>query len=48
MKRGAVLVAHDSEPIREVIRRLLEGAGYRVAAVADGRAALEGLAAATR
>jgi CheY-like chemotaxis protein len=39
-----VLVAHESESIREVIRRLLDGAGYGVSTVADGRAALAALA----
>jgi CheY-like chemotaxis protein len=42
MKR--VLVAHESESIREVIRHLLDGAGWGVQAVADGRAALAALA----
>jgi CheY-like chemotaxis protein len=40
-----VLVAHDSDTIREALRRLLAEAGYRVTAVADGHgavAALEG------
>ena len=39
-----ILVAHDSETIRSVITQLLESAGWRVQAVADGaavRAALQ-------
>jgi CheY-like chemotaxis protein len=43
MKRGAVLVAHESEAIREVIRRLLEDAGFGVSTAADGRAAVAAL-----
>jgi CheY-like chemotaxis protein len=39
-----ILVAHDSETIREVIRRLLAGVGWNVRAVADGRQAVEALA----
>ncbi len=38
-----ILVAHESEPIREVTRRLLAQAGWSVTAVADGRAALGAL-----
>jgi CheY-like chemotaxis protein len=38
-----ILVAHESETIREVIRRLLDGAGWQVSAVGDGRAALRAL-----
>ncbi len=34
-----IVVAHESEPIREVTRRLLAQAGWPVEAVADGRAA---------
>lgn len=41
-----ILVAHDSDTIREVIRRLLDGAGWAVTAVADGRAAVAALDAA--
>lgn len=40
-----VVVAHESETIREAIVRLLAEAGYRVTAVADGPAALHHLAA---
>jgi CheY-like chemotaxis protein len=43
-----VLVAHESETIREAIRHLLADAGYRVRTVGNGRAAmaeLEGAAA---
>jgi signal transduction histidine kinase/ActR/RegA family two-component response regulator len=36
-----VLVADDEELVRDVLRRVLEGAGYRVTAVADGLAAVE-------
>ena len=38
-----IVVAHESEAIREAIRRLLLDAGYRVHAVGDGRAALAAL-----
>jgi len=38
-----VLVAHESEPIREVVRRLVEGAGYAVQVVADGASAVRAL-----
>jgi CheY-like chemotaxis protein len=41
----AVLVAHDSDTIREAVRRLLAEAGYRVTAVADGHGALKALEA---
>ena len=41
----SVLVAHDSDTIREAVRRLLAEAGYRVTAVADGHRAVEALAA---
>jgi CheY-like chemotaxis protein len=34
-----ILIAHDSEPIREVIRTLVGGAGWRVETVGDGEAA---------
>ncbi|NDU71540.1 SpoIIE family protein phosphatase [Actinomadura sp. DSM 109109] len=36
-----ILVADDNADMREYLTRLLRGAGYEVAAVADGRAALE-------
>jgi signal transduction histidine kinase/ActR/RegA family two-component response regulator len=36
-----VLVADDEELVRDVLRRVLEGAGYRVTAVADGLAAVD-------
>ncbi len=35
-----VLVAHEAETIREILRRLLEAAGYVVTTVGDGNAAL--------
>jgi CheY-like chemotaxis protein len=38
-----VVIAHESEGIREAVRLLLEGAGYRVTVVPDGRAAVEAL-----
>jgi CheY-like chemotaxis protein len=38
-----ILVAHESETIREVIRRLLEGVGWSVRAVGDGKQAVERL-----
>jgi CheY-like chemotaxis protein len=38
-----VLVAHESEVIREVIRRVVEAAGWRVEAVAEGRQASKAL-----
>ncbi len=38
-----VLVAHEAETIREILRRLLDGVGYEVTAVGDGRAALRSL-----
>lgn len=38
--KNSVLVAHESETIREVIRRVVAGAGWPVETVADGRAAL--------
>jgi CheY-like chemotaxis protein len=38
-----ILVAHESESIREVIRRLLEDVGWQVEAVADGRQAVAAL-----
>ncbi len=39
-----VVVAHESEAIREAIRRLCADAGYAVHAVGEGRAALAALA----
>jgi CheY-like chemotaxis protein len=39
-----IVVAHESEPIREAIRRLCLDAGYRVHAVGEGQAALAALA----
>ena len=39
-----VLVAHESEVIREVIRRVVEAAGWHVEAVAEGRLASAALA----
>jgi len=39
-----ILVAHESETIREVLKRLLEGVGWKVRAVADGRQAVHALA----
>lgn len=38
-----VLVAHDSDTIREAIARLLAEAGYRVVTVVDGESALQRL-----
>jgi CheY-like chemotaxis protein len=38
-----IVVAHDSETIREVIRRLLEGVGWSVQSAADGAGALAAL-----
>ena len=38
-----VLVAHESDTIREVIRRLLDGVGWQVDAVSTGRAAVDAL-----
>jgi len=35
-----IVIAHESEPIREAIRTLCADAGYRVLAVGDGQAAL--------
>jgi CheY-like chemotaxis protein len=35
-----IVVAHESEPIREAIRRLCLDAGYKVQAVGEGQAAL--------
>jgi CheY-like chemotaxis protein len=40
-----VLVAHESEVIREVIRRVVESAGWQVQAVAGGKDAAAALAA---
>jgi CheY-like chemotaxis protein len=39
-----IVVAHESEPIREAIRRLCLDAGYAVHAVGEGQAALAALA----
>ena len=39
-----IVVAHESEPIREAIRRLCLDAGYTVHAVGEGQAALAALA----
>ncbi|RVU17215.1 ATP-binding protein [Methylobacterium oryzihabitans] len=38
---GRVLLADDNADMRDYVRRLLAGRGYAVAAVADGRAALD-------
>ncbi|MCX5743966.1 MAG: response regulator, partial [Proteobacteria bacterium] len=38
---GTILVVDDDDRIRRVSRRILEGRGYRVLEVGDGRAALE-------
>jgi CheY-like chemotaxis protein len=38
-----VIVAHETETIREAIRRLCSDAGYRTQAVSDGRAATHSL-----
>ena len=40
MANPTIVVAHESEPIREAIRKLCADAGYRVLAVGDGQAAL--------
>jgi CheY-like chemotaxis protein len=45
-RAGLVLVAHEAEGIRAIMRRLVEEAGYRAVSVAGGRAALEALEAA--
>ncbi len=45
--RGRVLVAEDSDVLRESIRRELEGAGFEVSAARDGQEALD-LAAGAR
>jgi CheY-like chemotaxis protein len=42
-ERPIIVVAHDSEAIREAIRHLLAEAGYVVHAVGDGRAAVAAL-----
>src|SRR6185436_6412522 len=42
--RMTVLVAHETEVIREVIRRVVEAAGWQVEAVAEGRLASAALA----
>jgi CheY-like chemotaxis protein len=39
----SVLVAHETETIREITRRLVEGAGYTAHAVADGRSVVRAL-----
>src|SRR5919107_3553814 len=41
MNAPLILVAEDEELMRAILTRLLEDAGYRVAAVADAEAALE-------
>lgn len=38
-----ILVAHESESIREVIRHIIEGAGWSVEVVTDGQAAVNAL-----
>ncbi|MDB4968110.1 MAG: cheY40H-3 [Myxococcales bacterium] len=43
MAESIVIVAHESETIREAIRRLCTDAGYAVRAVGDGRAVLQSL-----
>lgn len=40
---ATIVVAHESEPIREAISRLCADAGYRARPVADGRAALQAI-----
>ncbi len=42
---GRVLLAEDEPAVRNVAQRVLEGAGYHVTAVGDGRAAVEKSAA---
>jgi CheY-like chemotaxis protein len=39
-----IVIAHESEPIREAIRQLCADAGYAVHAVAEGQAAIDALA----
>jgi PAS domain S-box-containing protein len=43
---GGVLVIDDEEPVRTVMRRMLEAAGFRVAVAADGLEGVEQLRAA--
>lgn len=43
MAESTVIVAHESETIREAIRHLCAEAGYSVRSVADGKAALQAL-----
>lgn len=45
MADAVVVVAHESETIREAIRHLCAEAGYEVRTAPDGKAALEALAA---
>ena len=44
MAETTIVVAHESEPIREAIRRLCLDAGYSVHAVGEGQSALAALA----
>ena len=41
MAKQRILIADDDPAIREVVRLLLEGAGYDVAEAADGPSAVE-------
>lgn len=41
---ATILVAEDEDSIRDICRRVLEGAGYRVLASVNGQAAIELLA----
>ena len=43
MAESVIVVAHESDTIREAIRRLCADAGYDVHAVGEGRAALQAL-----
>lgn len=45
VKEVAVLVVEDDDGTREVLRRLMEGEGYRVLQAGDGQAGLEVLCA---
>ena len=43
MAEATIVVAHESEPIREAIGRLCSDAGYRARTVGDGKAALRAI-----
>lgn len=42
-KSKSILVVDDDPPINELVRLVLEGRGYAINAVSDGKAALEAL-----